>query len=164
LVTPATLAVAMAAMLAPRAPTRAEATTLRIIAAQIVLRAGARGMDPLLVAAVIHHESGFRVDARGAAGELGLGQLKRGTLAIPAKLADASDEALMSVPINVSLTVRHLAHVRAKCGHAPPVAWISVYKGIRRCAPSRYSRAILAEYALGRAALDALGPEVAKAP
>lgn len=158
--TAARILAAILGMLAPRAPAPHELATLRIIAAQIALRTPP-DLDPVLVAALIHHESGFNIHQVGAAGELGLGQLKRGTLATHG-YDKAPDRVIFAIPVNVGLTVRHMLHVRATCGTAPPVAWLSVYSGRRRCRPSRYSRAILVDYKRGQAALDAL--EVASGP
>jgi hypothetical protein len=158
--TAAAILAAMLGMLAPHQPTSHELCTLRIVAAQIALRTPPE-LDPVLVAAVLHHESGFRADKRGKLGELGLGQLKRGTLATHGY--DASpDRVLLAIPVNVGLTVRHMLHVRAVCGTSPAAAWLSVYSGRRHCRPSPYSLAVLADYKRGRMALDAL--EVATTP
>lgn len=114
------------------------------LAAAINRAARAFDVDPVLQAAVIARESGFNARARGAAGELGLQQLLRGTLAT-AGYEHLTDEALMQLPINTWLGARFLAHVRAACarkGITDPLAWVSQYKGLP-ARPSRYSRAII---------------------
>ena len=114
----------------------------RLLAATIAEEAERFDLPAELVAAVIQHESGFRRDAVGALGEIGYLQLKRGTLATRG-FDHLSDAGLRQPRINIHLGARHLAHVRALCGNAPPVAWLSVYSGRKHCRPSPYSRAIL---------------------
>lgn len=124
-------------------------TRARILAPVIIREATARGLDPVLVAAVAWHESRLDRNARGLAGELGYMQLKRGTRATKG-YDNLSDAGLMNPGLNFYLGARHLAHVRDVClgkrGVRAPLSWLSVYKGLR-CKPSRYSRAILADIA-----------------
>jgi|GEM_PF-4135774 len=126
----------------------------RLLAATIAVEAARYDLDPLLLVAVAAHESMFRRDAVGALGELGIFQIKRNTLATRG-FDHLSDAGLMQPRINVHLGARHLAHVRRLCGNAPPIAWLSVYAGFRRCRPSPYSRAIL------RLLSESTPPEVA---
>lgn len=114
----------------------------RLLAATIAEEAERFDLPPELVAAVAAHESMFRRDAIGARGEQGLMQLKRGTVATRG-YDHLSDAGLRQPRINIHLGARHLSRVRALCGNTPPVAWLSVYSGRKRCAPSPYSRAIL---------------------
>lgn len=114
----------------------------RLLAATIVEEAARFDLPPELLAAVAAHESMFRRDAVGKLGELGFFQLKRRTIATLG-YEHLSDAGLMQPRINVHLGARHLARVRAICGNAPPIAWLSVYSGRRKCRPSPYSRAVL---------------------
>ncbi|WP_293364980.1 transglycosylase SLT domain-containing protein [Phenylobacterium sp.] len=129
----------------PAVPGAAEVRA-RLLAPIILEAAAHRGLDPILIASVIQHESRFVRTARGSAGELGLMQIKRGTFATRG-YEHLSDEALMFPRYNVMLGARHLARVRDVCagkrGITDPLSWLSVYKGLR-CRPSAYSRAIVA--------------------
>lgn len=97
-------------------------------------------IKPETLAAVVAHESRFRKDARGGLGEIGLGQLKRGTLAT-AGYEHLSDEELARPRLNLRLAARHLAHAKKLCG-GKPVRWLSRYNG-RKCGPSSYSRKVV---------------------
>lgn len=92
-------------------------------------------LHPVLLAKLIAAESRCRSDARGALGELGLGQiLPRGSAAVPG--LDLLDPAT-----NVRLTAAHLARLEVLCGSIAGA--LSVYAGHRLCRPTRYSRRVL---------------------
>lgn len=118
---------------APRPP--------RPLRAAIARAATAHQVDRRLLAALVDHESSFRPDARSARGEVGLGQLLRGTLATRG-YDSLTDDQLAEPGLNLWLAARHLARVRRRCGGSPE-RWVSAYSG-RRCGPSGYSRAIVA--------------------
>ena len=106
--------------------------------APVVLRESRRAhLDPLLVAAVAWHESRWRMDARGAAGEVGVMQIHpRGAgafrcVGLPADLDG-----------NVRCGVAILAWVRRRCGGGPE-RWLGAYAG-HACGPSVYARRVLA--------------------
>lgn len=127
----------------------------RLLAATIATEAARYDLDPLLLAATIQHESGFRQDATGALGEIGYLQIKRGTLATRG-FDHLSDVGLRQPRINIHLGARHMDRVRSICGAtSPPLHWLSVYSGRHKCRPSPYSRAIL------RLLSDAQSKEVA---
>lgn len=114
--------------------------------APIVVAAAARyQLDPRLLVAVVRNESRFRVDARGAKGELGLAQVKRNTMATRG-YDHLPDGALLRPALNLKLGARHLARCRRICGGmaAPPERYLSVYNGRRYCRPSLYSKRVLA--------------------
>jgi len=127
----------------------------RLLAATIATEAIRYDLPPDLIAAVIAHESAFRQDATGTLGEVGLLQLKRGTLATRG-FDHLSDVGLRQPRINIHLGARHMAHVRELCGVGSlALHWLSVYSGRRKCRSSPYSRAIL------RLLSDAQSKEVA---
>lgn len=147
--------VALILELSPRGGAHREVHA-EILAAQIQHAARRNHVDGLLLAALVGHESSFVATKRGKLGELGLGQILRGTLA--AKGAeDMSDETMMLPPINLALTAAHMRRVQRKCGDATPAQWLSVYAGNRWCRPSHYSRAIVATWERLKA-FEAPGP------
>jgi hypothetical protein len=155
--TTAALAIALLALGHPHARPGDDARA-RILAAQINHAARKAHVDPILLSALVARESSFNPHARGKAGELGYGQLKRNTVATRG-YDNLTDEALMQPPVNLWLTARHMARARRLCGNAPPVEWLSLYRGTKRCRATRYSRAIVAAAARAMAAVRATTDE-----
>jgi len=153
-VTTAALALAVLECFSParRAHAGAEVSA-RLYAAQVELAATASRIDPYLVVALIERESGWHEGAVGAAGEVGLCQLKPHTDAT--KGYDAHPSVLFRAPVNIRLGVAWMAHSRAMCRTSDPLLFLSVYKGIKKrrgkCVVSAYSRAIVARAAALRA-------------
>lgn len=118
----------------------------RIYAAQVELAATASRIDPYLVVALIERESSWHEGAVGKRGELGLGQLMPHSDAT--RGYEAHPAALLHAPVNIRLTVAWMAHSRASCQTPNPLAWLSLYKGIKKrggvCVASAYSRGIVA--------------------
>lgn len=94
-------------------------------------------LDPLLVAALIYHESHWSSAATGTSGEVGLMQT------LPAT-ARKSPAALRRPWANVSSGVRYMARCRRVCG-GDPVNWLGKYNG-RRCGRTSYGNAVLQNY------------------
>lgn len=119
----------------------------REVAPHVVREAALRGVDPLLVAAVIMTETGFRVHERGADGEEGPMQVHpRGSAIVG--LPRRTVRHLARPDVNVAVGVRHLARLRAMCG-GPPDRWLGVYNGARRCGVrTRYTAHVMTHYAL----------------
>jgi len=129
------------------APARAETTTqaaLSFLCGQSAIylaplvqtEARRQLLHPVLVAAVIAHESHCRADARSGRGDFGLGQIRVGGSA--AHGAHAED--LLNPARNVELTARHLANCLTMCGG---LGGLSVYSGHKRCRSTNYSRSIV---------------------
>ncbi len=105
----------------------------------VVVESFANGLDPLVVTAVIAHESGWRPLARGRAGEVGLGQIMPSTAA---EFEAAHGRSLWDAAVNIRLTCLVLARLRdTHKGHTAE-AWLSLYKGLS-LRPSAYSAAIV---------------------
>jgi soluble lytic murein transglycosylase-like protein len=89
-------------------------------AAEAVLRESARNrIDPKLVLAVMHTESGFYNFARSPVGALGLMQIMPATgemLAREAGLAWSGPDALFAPELNLRLGTRYLALLHARYG------------------------------------------------
>lgn len=118
-----------------------QTTEVREDVALVVAAAEAAGVDPVVAAAVVLHESGWRRAALGRAGEVGLMQLLPRGGAVPQR--PRPRRAALAVPaVNVALGVRHLAWAQAKCG-GPPARWLGRYNG-QPCGRSRYGAAVLA--------------------
>lgn len=96
------------------------------------------GVDPVLVAQVVHSESRCKANAVNArTNSIGLGQIKVGGSAARGKTA----AQLFHVRTNLDLTARHLAWCLALCG--TPGAAIGVYHGRRKCRADAHSRKVL---------------------
>lgn len=110
----------------------------KAVAAVVVESAQKYQLNPWNLAAVLAHESGLNRFARGQKGELGLGQLYRGTMATRG-FDHLSDDELMRPEINIRLAARHLARVKRVCrGWETPVEyWVGVYSG-RGCGITGY--------------------------
>lgn len=97
-------------------------------------------LRPSLLSALVRVESRCKVDAIGAKGELGLGQIKPETWA-----AGAYTRAQLLTPrYNLLATARHLRRTIDLCGDER--GGIGVYSGLRTCRKgraSRYARAVL---------------------
>jgi soluble lytic murein transglycosylase-like protein len=108
--------------------------------APLVLREARRyRLEPEVVVAVMWSESRFDRDARGAAGEIGLMQVKRG---IATRGFDhLGDDAFADPALNVRLGVRYLARVRRRCG-GDPLRWLGAYSG-QACGVSAYATKVL---------------------
>ena len=109
---------------------------LRDVATAVVRAADSHRLPAPILAAVLAHESGLRVRARGSLGEIGLGQLYRGTVATRGH-DHLSDEDLESPARNVWLAARHLARVRDRCG-GWAYNWLGAYSG-RACGETGYA-------------------------
>lgn len=143
------------------ARTPADMVRARLLAVQIIRVAEPRGLDEILIASIIAHESGFNPHAIGKDGkDLGLLQIRRGG-AVTGLNEALTDAALTNPPINLAIGAAYLAHVRAACarkGITDPAAWVSQYKGLP-ARPSKYSRAIIKAADRAReAAREADGP------
>lgn len=111
--------------------------------AQVVVQEAARyQIDPAILAAVLRHESGFNPHARGARGEIGLGQIYRGTKASRG-YDHLTDQQLEAPEVNVRLAARHLAWAQSKCGGGKPAQWVGVYAG-HGCGPTKYGTRLIA--------------------
>lgn len=91
-----------------------------------------------VLAAVVGHESGCRADADSGAGDLGLGQIRLGTLAA----AGRTREELLTPSVNVYLTARHVAWCLTLCEGRLRGA-LSVYSGRRWCRDSAYAKRVV---------------------
>ncbi len=117
---------------------RAEATANRL--APMFESAARMGrMDPRLVVAVAFHESSLRDRKRGAAGEIGIMQIKPGG---QARYRCRGMAWRTSTRDNIRCGVRILSYARQRCS-GPPVRWLGIYNGIRRCGPSLYAQRVL---------------------
>lgn len=73
-------------------------------------------IPPAVILSAVFRESSFDIHARGAFGEIGLMQLKRGRGGpIPRDLAHASRRALEDPALNIYLGTRYMARIRLKC-------------------------------------------------
>ena len=98
--------------------------------------------------AKIWHESKFRKRARGASGEIGLGQLLRHGAVSGANLK-LTDRQLEVVDTNIRIGMRYLAQFVRECDE--PAGWLTKYnRPSRGCRSSRYSRGVLADLEVGR--------------
>jgi hypothetical protein len=94
-------------------------------------------LHPIVLAQLVAAESRCKVEAKGAAGEIGLGQIKPdGSAARGRTVAQLRDPA-----INLHLTAAHLARLEVFCGGI--VGALSVYSGRRQCRESSYSKRVL---------------------
>jgi soluble lytic murein transglycosylase len=96
----------------------------------IVSNAKRNELDPALVAALIHRESGFKAEARSAAGALGLMQVMPSTGEWVAEHLlqrpfEQPDE-LLNVETNVALGTSYLSYLRDQFGEQP-VAYLAAY-------------------------------------
>lgn len=108
------------------------------VAAPLVQHAcHATGVDPVVLAAVVMKESSFRSDVRGAAGEIGYGQIKPGRFA--EKMCPGLD--LHHPGQNMLCTARYLARAQRVCG-GPPANYLRLYNG-QMCGPSEYADHVL---------------------
>jgi soluble lytic murein transglycosylase-like protein len=108
--------------------------------APIVLQESERfEIHPLLVAAAIKRESGFNIQARGKAGEIGLMQIKRG--GATQGFDKLTDKELERPEVNIYLGVRYMYWMQRRCG-GDPSRWLGAYSGCR-CGPSRYAKKVL---------------------
>lgn len=106
------------------------------------------GVDPWLLAAVIEVESGFRVDAVGSAGEIGLMQILPGTarrVAHTLGIAGFSEDALFEPELNVRLGAALLGDLLAR-HRGDPVAALTAYNTGRSTSTNgfRYAYRVLA--------------------
>lgn len=86
-----------------------------VIARSIISEARAHGFDPLFVVAVIQNESSFHVDRKGAAGEIGLMQIKPDTAKWIAQIAGIpydGEKSLLQPEINIRLGVALMDKLR----------------------------------------------------
>ena len=114
--------------LAKRAPARARRERIEIARA-IVGEANLRKLDPLLVMAVIEHESRFDSRTVGRHGEIGLMQIKPSTAAwigLRAGLAYRNRQQLFNPIENVRFGVAYLSMLRATF-KASGLAYLSAY-------------------------------------
>jgi soluble lytic murein transglycosylase-like protein len=92
------------------------------VARAIVREADRHGLDPLLVAAVIQHESGFLQQARSPAGALGLMQIMPSTgrqLLTGMGRPPPADAHLLDVDLNVELGTCYLSWLVLRFGSLP---------------------------------------------
>ncbi len=117
------------------------AGSAKSVATLIVREARRYDIDPRVLATVIRHESGYKPEAIGRRGELGLCQLYRGTVAT-AGYDHLSDDQLMVPWLNIRLGARRLARAAKQCGGGGPENYLGPYNG-RGCGRNLYSRKIL---------------------
>ena len=103
-------------------------------------RYGAR--DPLLVAAMAYVESNFCVDARGAAGECGIMQIKPSTASDVMK-QPITCEQLDNPAVSIAIAVRYLHLLQDRYGER---GGISAYNAGRPVIGGEYERKVLAAY------------------
>jgi soluble lytic murein transglycosylase-like protein len=111
------------------------------LAAQVDEAASRQGIDPLLMHAIAHVESGHRAQAVSRAGALGLMQLMPGTardqgVSVPASLKDPRT--------NLAAAARHLKSLQSRYGNDLPL--------------------VLAAYNAGQGAVDRHGRQVPPYP
>jgi soluble lytic murein transglycosylase-like protein len=122
-------------------PNCKHAKMARRLAPIIVAEAAAYDLDPRLVTMVISHESDFRARMVGAAGEIGLMQVKPDGHA--AWLCSKWEVRHLRNPkLNVRCGVKILAYMRTRCGD-PAERWLTAYNG-GRCRDGAYGRKVLA--------------------
>jgi hypothetical protein len=98
-------------------------------------------VDPVLVVALIRHESRCDLRARGAKGEIGLGQILPTGNAIRG-YAHLPVAVLEEPAMQAHLIARHLRKCLRICrGNARSA--LGVYSGRRRCGPSKYAEAVM---------------------
>lgn len=94
----------------------------------ITMYASMHNIDPLLVKAIIHVESGWNVEAIGSKGDIGLMQIRR-TIVTPHR----SVKELLNPIINVMEGVKHLKWTKKYCKHKKDFDWLSCYNmGVTR--------------------------------
>ncbi|REJ34932.1 MAG: hypothetical protein DIU84_07330 [Bacillota bacterium] len=102
--------------------------------AALLIREGVRsGVDPWLLAAVIEVESGFRADAVGSSGEIGLMQILPSTarrVAAAVGIDGFTRESLFDPAVNVRLGAAHLGSLLARF-HGDEVAALTTYNAGR---------------------------------
>lgn len=103
------------------------------------------GVPAEIIAAVIYHESGFRMSARGKAGEVGLCQILRKG-AIQGHYLKLTNRQLERVDLNIHIGAQYLLYSKSGC-NGPPVYYLSVYNG-NSCVPTTYSRTVLRKLAV----------------
>ena len=101
-----------------------------------------------VMAALIWHESKYNKHARGAAGEIGLTQIKPNGAIVGKNLRRARWE-LEDVDTNVRIGMQYLSQFVRECDRAEN--WLTKYnRPARGCRPSRYSSGILSDLRTGR--------------
>lgn len=110
-----------------------------VLAELVVAETAQAHIDPLIVAALIVRESGCRPGAVGAAGEIGLTQIKPDAAGI--RFCEDLLPRLKRPAENIRCAVRVLAWARAKCG-PDPGKYVGAYQS-GNCRASRYSRRVL---------------------
>ena len=116
---------------------------LSLAAAPLILTAALEtGVDPLVLGAVAWRESGYRPNARGARGEIGLMQIA------PRGMGRAlcADLDVRNPAANVLCGARILAAARAKCGPKAERYLTYYNRPANGCRASRYSRKVLAAF------------------
>lgn len=110
-----------------------------------------RHVRPEHAVADIFHESGFRVHAIGARGEVGLMQVKRGG-AVPPELARLPNHVLARPYLNVELGVAYMEQFAARC--PDPNRYLTRYnRPVSGCHSGKYSRGVMRDLRRGQAAL-----------
>lgn len=105
------------------------ARVARETAKAIVGEANRRGVDPLLLMAIIEHESGFRPHARGRHGEIGLMQIRPESaawIASRAGLPYEGPEQLKNPIFNIRLGAAYVGFLRARL-NGPSLQYLSAY-------------------------------------
>lgn len=99
------------------------------------------GIDPVAVAALISHESGFRSRAVGAHGEIGLMQVKPDGHAV--RLCPREVQRLRNPRLNIRCGVRILSYMVKRCGGSMSRA-LTAYNNGGGCWEGGYTRRVLA--------------------
>lgn len=140
--TPEAMLVCVISLMDPQIPESRRclaSPTAREISGAIMEYTADTGVDPTVVAALIHKESLYNTKARGKLNELGLMQIKRNG-AIPVKMGHRPDSYFFNIRTNIRIGVKYLAWLKTRCD-GPTAHWLSKYNG-RGCRTSIYSKRI----------------------
>jgi len=127
---------------------RCDTPYIREVSASISHWSAEYGVPVEYEVAKIYHESRFDQRARGAAGEIGLTQIKRGG-AIQGRDLRLTRRQLEDVDTNILIGTKYLSQFVRECQY--PVQWLTKYnRPARGCHASRYSRGVLRDLRYGR--------------
>lgn len=87
----------------------------------IVAHAVANGIPPLVALSVAQVESGYKVNAIGSHGEVGLFQL------LPSSFPSHSRDRLILPKVNIKEGIRYLAQMKRQCPHRDRQDWVSCF-------------------------------------
>lgn len=101
-------------------------------------------IHPVLLAAVVYHESHCTMNRVGAHGELGAGQIIPGGAAATSSILGRkfTRKQLKNLDINIYVAARYIAWNMRSCGDNPRLA-LTGYSHRKTCRPSNYARKVL---------------------